>query len=449
MKMQKLTKITSSIGPASENHLAAMFNAGVNVFRLNFSHDTGAVQGARINSIRKLGAAAAIIADLQGPKHRIGNFVDGAAVLVAGKKFIFDSDLKPGDKTRVYLPDTNVLSALNVGNRILLSDGKIKLEVVKIKSGAIETRVIDGGELRSRAGFNLPDTEIDMPILTAKDLVDLEYALAMEVDFIAVSFVQKPEDIAEVRDFITSRTVRPVKIIAKIERPQALDRIDDIISASDAIMFARGDLAVEIPFEQLPALQRKIIRLCRNQNRPIIVATQMLGSMVHGEFPLRAEISDIGLTAYLRADSAMTSEETTIGDHPVRVVETMAKILSYTDWDISANPQNWMPSNAPQNDWSRSVVSMAELNKAAAIVVFDSGADIATQISCRRPNIPIIAVCNDAIYANQLCLCRGVFPIFDARIFGQRDAVAAVNAFDISRGKITIVNNQSISLTEL
>lgn len=212
-------------------------------------------------------------------------------------------------------------------------------------------------------------------------------------------------------------------------------------------MIARGDLAVEVPFEQVPAISRYIIRECRKMNKPVIVATQMLGSMVDNDFPTRAEISDVANTAYLRADSTMTSEETTIGINPVGVIETMNKILSYADSDAIANPYDWSRvENVPENDWSRSVASMAYLNRAAAIVVFARDAAIATQISCRKPDIPIVAVCNDMVVANHLCLSRGVFPIYDTQLFAQRDAFNSARVFGVNSGRLVIVDDDKISL---
>lgn len=453
----RFTKITASIGPNCEEKsvLTDMVRAGVNVCRLNFSHDTGDVQGAKIDLIRsvskKLNIPVAVMVDIQGPKHRIGDFkTEEHYPLKIGQKFILDSDETPGDENRVYLPDLDVMQSLSVGDRILLNDGKIELKVDAVFDDKIETTVVRGDEIWSRRGFNLPDTEVDTDILTDKDKKDLEYAITKNPDFIALSFVQRAEDVAYVRDFINARTSHPIKIIAKIERPNAVDRITDIAMAADGIMIARGDLAVEVPFEQVPAISRHIIRECRKLNRPVIMATQMLSSMVHSEFPTRAEISDVANAAYLRADSTMTSEETTIGDKPVNVIETMNKILSYSDKDTIENPYDWSRiDNIPENDWSRSVSSMAHLNKAMAIVVFARDTEIATQISCRRPDIPIIAVCDEAVVANQLCLLRGVFPVVDTYLFGQRDASTTVRQFGIGIGKIVVVDNDKISLTTI
>jgi len=452
--MFRFTKITASIGPSCDGKevLTKMIKSGVNVCRLNFSHDTGDVQGAKIDLIRnisrELNTPVAIVVDIQGPKHRIGNFeTENHYPLKPGQKFILDSDPAPGNQHRVQLPDSDVMKSLNIGDRILLNDGKIELKVDSVFDDKIETTVVRGDEIWSRRGFNLPDTDVDTDILTPKDRADLEYAITKNPEYIALSFVQSSEDIADVRDFITERTASPIKIIAKIERPNAVDRIVDIANAADAIMIARGDLAVELPFEQVPAVSRHIIRECRKLNRPVIMATQMLSSMVHNDFPTRAEISDVANAAYLRADSAMTSEETTIGDNPVNVIKTMDKILSYSDADTIENPYDWSRiDNIPENDWSRSVSSMAHLNRAVAIVVFARDADATIQIACRRPDIPIIAVCSDDIIANQLCLVRGVLPIKDTYLFGQRDAFNAARQFGIGFGKLVIVDDDKISL---
>lgn len=453
----RFTKITASIGPKCEDKktLKQMIAAGVNVCRLNFSHDTGAVQGKKIDMIRKisdeLNTPVAVLIDLQGPKHRIGNFAtEEKYPLNIGQKFTFDSDTTPGDGTRVNLPDADVIKSLNVGDRILLNDGKIEMTVDSVAPGKVVATVVRGDEIWSRRGFNLPDTEIDTSAMTDKDRMDLEYAITKNPDWVAISFVQRPEDVAEVRDFITARTSHPIKIIAKIERPNAVARISDIAAAADGIMIARGDLAVEVPFEQVPAISRHIIRECRKLNRPVIMATQMLGTMVASEFPTRAEISDVANAAYLRADSTMTSEETTMGINPVNVINTMDKILAYSDNDAIANPYDWSRvENIPENDWSRSVASMAYLNRAAAIVVFARDTNIAMQISCRKPDIPIIAVCSDTATANQLCMLRGVFPVFDTDLFAQRDAFNSAHKFGIRDGKIVIVDDDKISLRTL
>ena len=455
--MFKYTKITASIGPKSENRaiLTKMVRAGANMFRINFSHDTGAVQGKKIDAIRdvarELKTPVGIIVDLQGPKHRIGNFAtEDKYKLTTGQRFVFDTDETPGDGTRVCLPYPDVIASMRPGNRILLNDGKIEMRVDRVDATKIIATVVRGNEIWSRRGFNLPDTFVDTNILTDKDKSDLEYAIKKKPDFVAVSFVQSATDIEYVRDFITARTSHKIKIIAKIERPHAVHDIDNIVMASDGIMIARGDLAVEMPYEQVPAISRHIIRLCRQMNKPVIIATQMLGSMVDNEFPTRAEISDVANAAYLRADATMTSEETTIGINPVHTIETMSRILSYADMDTIANPYDWSRiDNIPENNWSRSVASMAHLNNVAAIIVFDRDGIATTEISCRRPDMPIIAVCNDETVANQMCINRGVFPMFDEEIFGRRDEKMAAKSFGIKIGDVVVVDDGTISLRGL
>lgn len=284
-------------------------------------------------------------------------------------------------------------------------------------------------------------------MLTAKDRADLEYALTKNPDYVAISFVQKPEDVFETREFIKARTSHPVKIIAKIERPQAVEKIESIVDAADGIMIARGDLAVEVPFETVPAISRRIVRLCRERNKPVIMATQMLGSMVSSDFPTRAEISDIATAAYLHVDSTMTSEETTISENPPFVVETMAKILANADHDSIENGQDWSDvEDLAENDWSLSVAVMAELNSADAIVVFAHDTAAATEIACRRPNMPIIAVCDKDVVANQLALSRGVRSVVDSALFMSHDAAAAAAKFDI-RGTLISVCGEKRMVT--
>ena len=455
--MTRFTKITASIGPSCESiaALRKMILAGVNVCRMNFSHDTGAAQGKKIDAIRKISAElnmpVGVLVDLQGPKHRIGNFkTEEKYPISVGQTFTFDSNPAPGDSGRVQLPDADVMRSLRVGERILLNDGKIEMLVTDVLPDSVKTKVIRGTEIWSRRGFNLPDTIVDTSVLTEKDRADLKYALTKNPDWVAVSFVQRPEDISEVRDFITAHTTHPVKIMAKIERKSAVEQIDEIARAADGIMIARGDMAVELPFEQVPAISRHIIRECRRLNRPVVMATQMLGSMVESEFPTRAEISDVANAAYLRVDSTMTSEETTIGANPLNVIETMAKILVYSDDDAMENPSDWVRNeNTQENDWSRSVSSMAYLNKAIAIIIFARDTESAIKISCRRPDTKIIAVCDDEIVANQLCLARGVFPVYTPDLFAQRDFVAVARDAEITRGNIVVVDGENVSLQNL
>ena len=451
--MNKYTKITASIGPKSENReiLKNMIKNGMNVCRLNFSHDTGDVQGNKIDTIRsvakELGKTVAILIDLQGPKHRIGNFkTDERYPIEIGQDFILDNLDILGDSTRVQLPDLDVLHSLKVGDRVLLDDGKIELKVEEILKDSIKTKVLRGFEIWSRRGFNIPDTNVNTSVLTKKDREDLTYALTKNPDYVAVSFVQTADDILEVRNFIKERTDKPVKIIAKIERPSAVEKISEIINVSDGIMIARGDLAVEVSFEKVPSISRRIVKECRLKNKPVIMATQMLGSMVKSEFPLRSEISDIANAAYLPVDSTMTSEETTVSENPPLVIETMAKILSYADMDKMNSFYSLCCDCDIENGWSKSVVSIATLNNADAIVIFANSTDKVFEISCRRSNTPIIAICESEIIANQLCLSRAVFPIFNKESFDKKDIFNPLKNLGLNYNKLVIVDGEDVSL---
>ncbi len=452
--MQKLTKITSTIGPTSQPKevLKEMFAKGLNVCRLNFSHGDHEEHLGKIKTIRELskelGHPIAIIADLQGPKNRIGDFKgtygeDGKAnktILTVGQTFTFDSSKEPGDNTRVNLPDENVLKSLKVGDRILLNDGKMEMRVTSTAPGKVEAKLIHGTAIWDRRGFNLPDTEIDSSVLTAKDRADLDFVLKHDPDFVAISFVQKPEDVVETREFIKARTDKPVKIIVKLERPQAIERIEKIVDETDALMFARGDLAIEAPFEMVPVWARKVLKLCRNQNKPFIMATQMLGTMQTDQFPTRAEVSDVSNASYMKVDSTMTSEETAMGDHPALVVDTMARILRATDKDvIEKRDASRFVLASKENTWAESVAAVSVLNNAEAIVIFDKDGNCTRKISARRPNAPIISVSDSEIVANQLCLSRGVTSIFDASLYASKDEKAVLAAAGMAGAKAVII----------
>lgn len=451
----KLTKITTTIGPSAEvpEMIEKLYNSGTNMFRLNMSHDAIEVQGKKLGLIRdiskKLGMPIAVMADAQGPKHRIGDFKDGQLsginkkyTLTPGQKYTLDSDPTPGDETRVCLPDKDVMTALKVGDRVLLNDGKIELKITK-KNGneSIETEVIRGDLIWDRRGFNLPDTEIDTSILTAKDRGDLEYILPLEPDYVAISFVQKAEDVIEAREWINARTTKPIKIVSKLERPQVVgDRLEAIIDASDVIMVARGDLAVEMPFEQVPAAQRKMIRMCRAKNKPVIVATQMLGSMEKGLFPTRAEVSDIATSAYLLADSTMTSEETSMGHYPAETTAAMAKTLRFAEEDMYENDLDESDGEivSGENAKFAAIIDMAEeAAEVIAIVSLDNTGDQTRKLSCRKTYLPIVSVSDTDIIANQLCLCRSVFPVVGTDLKDALKRTDVLNAGD----RVLVVSN--------
>jgi pyruvate kinase len=426
----------------SVEKLIEMHNAGTDIYRNNFSHDSLDVQGQKIDNIRaaqkKVGKPFAVLVDLQGPKHRIGDFKDGQLSglekryeIEAGKKYIFDSSAELGDETRVQLPDADVRASLKVGDRLFLNDGKLEFKVVAKKGNdVIETEIVRGGKIWCRRGFNLPDTEVASSVLTEKDRKDLEFGLTKNPDFVAISFVQKAEDVLETREFIKARTSAPVKIIAKLERPQAVgDRLESIIEAADVIMVARGDLAVEMPFEEVPAAQRRMIRICRAKNKPVIVATQMMGSMMDNLFPSRAEVSDVATAGYLFADSTMTSEETSIGKYAVETTAAMGRILAATETDILENDLDESDGDVYEglNERYDNIVAYAEGEEVAAIIALDETGDLARGLSCRKTGLPIVSVSSKDIIANQLCISRGVFPVVGSGVGDalRRDEVVA------------------------
>lgn len=295
MRRQRKAKIIATLGPASSKPeiLEKIVQSGVDVFRLNFSHGEHSEHLARFEAIRaveeKLGRPIGILMDLQGPKIRVGTFADEQIQLEAGDKFTFDMDKKPGDNKRVSLPHPEVYAALKSGANLLLDDGKLRMRVDKCDDKSAECTVITGGPLSNRKGVNLPDVMLPLSPLTDKDRADLDYGLEMGVDFVALSFVQRPEDVAEARKIIQGRAA----IVSKLEKPQAIEHLDEIVDLSDMIMVARGDLGVECPPEDVPILQKRIIKACRTAGKPVIVATQMLDSMVSNPAPTRAEASDV------------------------------------------------------------------------------------------------------------------------------------------------------------
>ncbi|NDA09170.1 MAG: pyruvate kinase, partial [Alphaproteobacteria bacterium] len=326
------TRILATLGPASssEDKIRDMIAAGANAFRLNFSHGVQADHAERVRLIRSLaeecGQPITILADLQGPKLRIGKVQDNV-VLKKGATFVFDLIDEIGNDTRVLLPHREIFDAILPGHRMLVNDGKLQFTVTGVDKDIIETRVDVGGALTDRKGVNVPDVSLDISPLTEKDLSDLDFALSLGVDWVALSFVQRVSDLIEARAIIKDRA----SIMVKIEKPQALKIIDDLISASDGIMIARGDLGVELPPEQVPGAQKDITRICRKVGKPVVVATQMLESMIDNPMPTRAEASDVATAVMDGVDCVMLSAETASGSYPVESVTIMHRILVETE----------------------------------------------------------------------------------------------------------------------
>jgi pyruvate kinase len=339
MPYKKKTKIICTIGPATESEvtLEALLKSGMNVMRLNFSHGDFAEHQVRVDRLRKIlkkyGRAAAILQDLGGPKIRIGTFKTDFVVLKEGQKFTLTTEKVEGDIHKVYVNYSKLPKEVKKGDTIFLHDGRKKLQVISVRGNEVVTKVLIGGEIKGKRGVNLPDSELSISSLTEKDIADLEFGIKNNVDYIALSFVRRPEDILELRAILDKRKSK-AGIIAKIETPQAVKNIDEIINIADGIMVARGDLAIEIPAEDVPLIQKMIINKCNEAAKPVITATQMLESMIKSPIPTRAEVSDVANAILDGTDAVMLSEETTLGDFPLHAVEVMTRVAIKTENDL-------------------------------------------------------------------------------------------------------------------
>jgi pyruvate kinase len=414
------TKIVATVGPACDTYdkLLDLVKAGVNVFRLNFSHGTHEDKGKIIEHIRKINDSEpyniAILGDLQGPKLRVGEIENNALDLKAGDILTFTNQKVVGNMERIYVSYPNFHSDVKIGNKILIDDGKIEVIVISIeKNNDVKVEVTLGGILSSKKGINLPDTKISLPALTEKDLIDLEFIIEQKLDWVALSFVRHVKDIASLRSKLNKKKSK-TKIIAKIEKPEALINIRDIIVESDGIMVARGDLGVELPIEQVPLIQKQLIRKCIHRAKPVIVATQMMESMIDRVKPNRSEITDVANAVLEGADAVMLSGETAAGQHPTLVVETMRKIIM----EVEKNdyPYNLEDSLVPQPH-SPSFLSDAicynacklakDANADALIGMTESGYTAFT-LSTYRPKSPLYIFSKEKSLINQLSLSWGV-----------------------------------------
>ena len=381
-KLERSTKIVATIGTATDdpNIIKKLIKTGVNVFRLNFSHGNQGDHLKRITYIRsaekEMNANVAILADLQGPKFRVGKVKDASKV-IKGSNFVFDKDPEIGNFKRVNLPHNEIFKSLSIGSKILMDDGKLQFKVKDISKDEITTEVVVGGVIKSNKGVNLPDVVINTSPLTSKDFEDLKFILNQEIDWIALSFVQKLKDVEEVKKYIGDKA----GVIAKIEKPSALKELNEIIKACDGIMVARGDLGVELAPEEVPGIQKEIILKCRQAGKPVIVATQMLESMIETPSPTRAEASDVATAVFDGADAVMLSAETAVGSYPLETVNIMDRIISSAENHIKTHPgdgpQNLKRENFIYNAVSRSAVSLAESVNAKAVVAFTASGNTA------------------------------------------------------------------------
>ena len=415
-KMRRLrnTKIVATLGPASSTpgRIAELFEAGADVFRLNFSHGTPEDHAARFAAIRGLekrtGRPIGILADLQGPKLRLGRFREGPVRLTAGQGFRLDLDREPGDIRRAPLPHPEVFAALTPGTELLLDDGRVRLAVARCGIDFAETEIIVGGDLSDRKGVNVPNVVLPVSPLTAKDHKDLAYALELGTDWVALSFVQRPEDITEARKLIGNRA----SILAKLEKPQAIEHLDAILELSDAVMVARGDLGVEMLTEDVPILQKRIVRACRRAGKPVVVATQMLDSMVHSPSPTRAEASDVATAVYDGGDAVMLSAETAAGQYPIEAVAVMSRIIHRVEADPLhrriLNADRAEPEATAADAITAAARQEAHTISTAAIVTFTSSGSTALRASRERPEVPILSLTPNPATARRLTLAWGI-----------------------------------------
>lgn len=417
MKRERNIKILATLGPVSsdEKMIEALHCAGADVFRINMSHTSHDLMYdlvARIRAVEgRIGRPIGILVDLQGPKLRVGTFADDAVELINGQDFQFDCHDEPGNIDRVYLPHPEIFNAVEPGHALLLDDGKIRLRAIKTSSDVITAKVEVGGRLSNRKGVSLPDSVLAIGVLTAKDRSDLEAALKVSVDWIALSFIQRPEDLAEVRKIARGR----VGLMAKIEKPQAVERIDDIIELTDALMVARGDLGVEMPLESVPGIQKRITRMARKVGKPVVVATQMLESMITTPVPTRAEVSDVATAVFEGADAVMLSAESAAGDFPVEAVSTMSRIACEVECDSNykgiIDAQRAAPEPTGADAISAATRQIAETLDLAAIVTYTSSGATGLRAARERPKTPIIALSPIAETARRLALVWGIHSV--------------------------------------
>lgn len=438
MRRMRRVKILATLGPASQDPavLAALFEAGTDVFRINMSHADHDAMRDRIRAIRALevqfGRPVGILLDLQGPKLRVGRFVETGVDLVKDGRFTLDADPAPGDATRVHLPHPEILRALRPGHVMLIDDGKVKLRVVEATPERAVSVVEVAGRVSNRKGVSLPDTEIPVSAMTPKDRSDLDAALNEGVDWIAVSFVQRADDVAEVKTIVRGRAL----VMAKIEKPQAIARLDEILEMSDALMVARGDLGVEMPLEKVPGLQKRIVRMARRLGKPVVVATQMLESMIASPVPTRAEVSDVAQAVFEGADAVMLSAESASGQFPVEAVATMNRIAEEVERDplypgiIAA--QRASPEPTGPDAIAHATRDVAETLDLKAVVAWTASGSTGLRIARERPVVPILALTPLRDTARRLCLAWGVHAVVtdDARNADDMTDRACLTAFE-------------------
>ncbi|MET1078145.1 MAG: pyruvate kinase [Pseudomonas sp.] len=422
MTPDKKVKILATLGPAIQglDDVRQLVEAGVNLFRLNFSHGEHADHAERFHWVREverqLDYPIGILMDLQGPKLRVGRFATGKVELQRGQAFRLDLDSSPGDTRRANLPHPEIIAALQPGMNLLLDDGKLRLQVTAKHADAIDTRVLAGGELSDRKGVNVPEALLELSPLTAKDRRDLDFGLQLGVDWVALSFVQRPQDLIEARALIGERAF----IMAKIEKPSAVEQLEAIAQLADAIMVARGDLGVEVPAENVPAIQKAIIRTCRQLGKPVVVATQMLESMRFSPAPTRAEVTDVANAVAEGADALMLSAETASGDYPLEAVSMMSKIIrqveSGADFQAQLDVGQPRPEATASDAISCAIRRIATILPVAVLVNYSESGSSSLRASRERPRAAILSLTPNLHTARRLTVAWGVHSVVNARL---------------------------------
>ena len=427
MRRTRRARIVATLGPASADEAAirALFERGVDVFRLNFSHGSQSDHARRLETIRALESEfnrpIGVLLDLQGPKLRLGTFEGGRAQLEAGARFRLDMAPTPGDMHRAPLPHPEIFAALQAGTELLLDDGKLRLRVERHGADFAETTVLVGGPVSDRKGVNVPSVLLPLSPLTPKDRDDLEFGLGLGVDWVALSFVQRPEDIEEARALIGDRAW----IMAKLEKPAAIEHLEGIVARSDGVMVARGDLGVELPPEQVPQLQRRIVRACRRAGKPVVVATQMLESMVAAPVPTRAEVSDVANAIYDGVDAVMLSAESASGRHPLEAVAMMDRIVARVEadpaWREGLEATHAAAQATTADAVCASLRNMAALLSPAATVTYTSSGFTSLRAARERPAVPILSLTPSIAAARRMAMVWGVHAVVvdDVRDVGE------------------------------
>jgi pyruvate kinase len=418
MRRSRKVKILATIGPASSSAevIAELAAAGADLFRINMSHTSPAEMRALVDTIRgveaKLARPIGIVVDLQGPKFRLGTFAKGKVDIKIGQTFTLDSNPDPGDETRVHLPHPEILHALRPGDRLLLDDGRVHLVVENARPSQATCLVQSGRQLSDKKGVAVPDTTLDLSSMTDKDRIDLDAAIQAGADWIAMSFIQRPADLDAIRAHAGSK----ISIIAKIEKPQAVTHLADITKAADALMVARGDLGVEVPLEKVPGIQKQITRAARRAGKPVVVATQMLESMISAPVPTRAEVSDVATAVFEGADAIMLSAESAVGAYPIEAVATMDRIAMEVERDVNymniINAQRAEPQATGADAIAAAVRQIAETLHLAAICCYTGSGTTGIRVSRERPQTPIIAFSTVVGTARRLALGWGLHCVF-------------------------------------